>query len=191
MGFMNEPYTTYFGSGKAPECYDRPRASKVCAFLCSDGLPIAIHLSSPEKFWRNFVTAVGRADMIEDPRFKTGRDQQKNWHIVQEMLAPLFAKKTRTEWFDILVAAEVPVAPIYRLDEALEDPQVKHLGMLKTATHPERGEVRMMGFPVTLTATPMGPIAAPDTLGQHTDEVLGEIGCDAEEIARMRSEGLI
>ncbi len=191
MGFMNEPYTTYFGSGQAPECYDRPRASKVCAFLCSDGLPIAIHLSSPEKFWRNFVTAVGRADMIADPRFLTGRDQQKNWHIVQEMLAPIFATKTRREWFDILVAAEVPVAPIYRLDEALEDPQVRHLGMLKTATHPERGEVRMMGFPVTLNATPMGPVEAPDTLGQHTDEILGEIGCDAEEIAQMRSDGLI
>jgi crotonobetainyl-CoA:carnitine CoA-transferase CaiB-like acyl-CoA transferase len=191
MGFMNEPYTTYFGTGRAPGAYDRPRASKVCAFVCGDGLPIAIHLSSPEKFWRNFVTAAGKPEMIDDPRFRTGRDQQQNWHIVQSLLEPVFRTKTRQEWFDILVAAEVPVAPIYRLDEALEDPQVKHLGMLKTATHPERGEVKLMGFPVTLNDTPMGPVAAPDTLGEHTNEILGELGCSAEEIARMRDEGLV
>ena len=191
MGFMNEPYTTYFGSGKPPDAYERPRASKVCAFVCSDGLPIAIHLSSPEKFWRNFVTAAGKPEMIEDPRFRTGRDQQRNWHIVQEMLEPVFRTKTRREWFDTLVAAEVPVAPIYRLDEALKDPQVEHLGMLKTAIHPERGEVKLMGFPVTLNDTPMGPVKAPDTLGEHTDAILAEIGCSAEEIARMRADGLI
>jgi crotonobetainyl-CoA:carnitine CoA-transferase CaiB-like acyl-CoA transferase len=191
MGFMNEPYMTYFGTGRAPAARDRPRASKVWAFLCSDNLPIAIHLSSPQKFWRNFVTAVGKPELLDDPRFRTGRDQQRNWHIVQEILAPVFRTKTRAAWFDILVAADVPVAPIYRLDEALEDPQVKHLGMLKTATHPEKGEVRLMGFPVTLNDTPMGPVTAPDTLGEHTDEILGELGCTAAEIAQMRAEKLV
>ncbi len=191
MGFMNEPYMTYFGSGKPPEATDRPRASKVWAFICSDGLPIAIHLSSPAKFWRNFVTAVGKPELLDDPRFRTGRDQQKNWHVVQEILNPVFRARTRTEWFDILVAADVPAAPIYRLDEALEDPQVKHLGMHKVATHPEKGEVNLLGFPVTLTDTPMGPVNAPDTLGEHTDEILGELGCSTDEIARMRADKLI
>jgi crotonobetainyl-CoA:carnitine CoA-transferase CaiB-like acyl-CoA transferase len=191
MGFMNEPYTTYFGTGRAPDALDRPRASKVFAFVCSDALPIAIHLSSPPKFWRNFVTAAGKPEMIDDPRFRTGRDQQKNWHVVQAMLEPVFRTRTRQEWFDILVAAEVPVAPIYRLDEALDDPQVKHLGMVQTVTHPERGAVRLMGFPVTLSDTALGPITPPDTLGEHTEQVLGEIGCSAEEIARMRDDGLI
>jgi crotonobetainyl-CoA:carnitine CoA-transferase CaiB-like acyl-CoA transferase len=191
MGFMNEPYTSYFGAGRAPDAYERPRASKVCAFVCSDGLPIAIHLSSPVKFWRNFVTAAGKPEMIDDPRFLTGRDQQKNWHIVQSLLEPVFRTKTRQEWFDILVAADVPVAPIYRLDEALEDPQVKHLGMLQTATHPERGDVKLMGFPVTLNDTPLGPVTAPDTLGEHTAEILGEIGYSADDIVLMRGDGLI
>ena len=133
MGFMNEPFTTYFGAGKAPAAEDRPRMSKVFTALCSDEKPIAIHLSSPQKFWRAFVTAAGRADMIDDPRFRTGRDQQKNWHIVHEILRPIFRQKNRAEWFDIMVAAEVPVAPIYKLDEALADPQVQHLDMIKKA----------------------------------------------------------
>jgi crotonobetainyl-CoA:carnitine CoA-transferase CaiB-like acyl-CoA transferase len=191
MGFMNEPYTTYFGSGRAPDAYERPRLSKVCAFVCADGLPIAIHLSSPVKFWRAFVTAAGRADLIDDPRFRTGRDQQKNWETLKAILRPVFATKTRGEWLEIMVAAEVPVAPIYRLDEALEDPQVKHLGMLRHATHPERGDVRLMGFPVSLSETPLGPIKAPDTLGEHTNDILAEIGCTPDEIARMRDDKVI
>jgi crotonobetainyl-CoA:carnitine CoA-transferase CaiB-like acyl-CoA transferase len=63
--------------------------------------------------------------------------------------------------------------------------------MIETATHHEKGEMRLMGFPVTLNDTPMGPVRAPDTLGEHTDQILGEIGCTPEEIARMRAEKLI
>jgi len=191
MGFMNEPFMTYFGAGKAPAAEDRPRMSKVFTALCRDEKPIAIHLSSPQKFWRAFVTAAGRADMIEDSRFRTGRDQQKNWHIVHEILRPIFREKTRAEWFEIMVAAEVPVAPIYQLDEALADPQVQHLGMIRKVTHPEKGEVELVGFPVTLSETPLGPIKAPDTLGEHSDEILRELGYSAEDIARMRADKLI
>jgi crotonobetainyl-CoA:carnitine CoA-transferase CaiB-like acyl-CoA transferase len=191
MGFMNEPFMTYFGSGKAPKAEDRPRLSKVFTAVCSDNLPIAIHLSSPPKFWRNFVTAAGRADMIEDARFKTGRDQQKNWHIVHDLLRPIFRTKTRQEWFDILVAADVPVAPIYRLDEALADPQVQHLDMIKKAIHPVKGEVSLVGFPVSLSETPMGPVKAPDTLGENSDAILRELGYAEGDIARMRNDKLI
>ena len=191
MGFMNEPFMTYFGAGKAPAAEDRPRMSKVFTALCSDDLPIAIHLSSPQKFWRAFVTAAERADMIDDPRFRTGRDQQKNWHIVHEILRPIFRTKTRSEWFDILVKAEVPVAPIYRLDEALADPQVQHLDMIKKAVHPVKGEVSLVGFPVSLSETPLGPVKAPDMLGEHSDEILCELGFTTEDIARMRADKLI
>ena len=70
---------------------------------------------------------------------------------MHEILRPIFRQKTRAEWFEIMVAAEVPVAPIYKLDEALADPQVQHLGMIKKVMHPEQGEVSLVGFPVSLS----------------------------------------
>lgn len=189
MGFMHEPFASYFGSGKASDAFDRPRASQVYAFVCGDGRPIAIHLSSPVKFWEAFVTAAGHPEFIADPRFASHADRRRNHHLVQEGLAPAFRGRSRAEWMEILAAHEVPFAPIYKVDEALDDPQVRHLGMIHTAHHPEKGDVRLVGFPVTLNGTPLGPLTAPATLGEHTREVLAEIGCDADEIEEMRAAG--
>ena len=63
--------------------------------------------------------------------------------------------------------------------------------MIRKAIHPEKGEVSLVGFPVTLSGTPLGPIKAPDTLGEHSGQILQELGYSAEEIARMRAEKLI
>ena len=104
---------------------------------------------------------------------------------MHEILRPIFRQKARAEWFEIMVAAEVPVAPIYQLDEALADPQVQHLGMIQTATHPEKGEVSLVGFPVTLSETPLGPIT------EHSEEILRELGYSIEDVARMRADKLI
>ena len=191
MGFMNEPFATLFGSGKAPKASDRPRASQVYAFVCSDDLPIAIHLSSPTKFWRAFATATGRADLIDDPRLRTHRDRQKHWQWISDELAPIFRSKSRAAWVDILVAADVPAAPIYELDEALNDPQVRHLEMIKTTTHPQHGEVKVVGFPVQLSDTALGPVSAPPDLGEHTDQILAEAGFDSDEIRALHAGGVL
>jgi crotonobetainyl-CoA:carnitine CoA-transferase CaiB-like acyl-CoA transferase len=191
MGFMNEPYTTLFASGRSPDAFERPRASQVYAFTCSDGLPLAVHLSSPEKFWRAFATAVGHPEMIEDPRFLRHADRRKSWPLIDARLKPVFATKTRAEWMGILIAAEVPATPIYQLAEALEDPQVQHLGMIESATHPVRGKVDLVGFPVTLGETALGPVTAPATLGEHSDEILQELGYSAAEIAALRQDGAV
>jgi crotonobetainyl-CoA:carnitine CoA-transferase CaiB-like acyl-CoA transferase len=191
IGFMNEPFATLFGSGLAPAATDRPRASQVYAFLCADELPISIHLSSPPKFWQNLMRAVGREDMLADKRFDTHRNRQKHWTVIQAELAPIFRTKARAAWWEILVAEDVPAAPIYQLDEVLADEQVRHLDMIKTTTHPERGPVRVVGFPVTLNDTALGPISAPPTLGEHTNEILTEIGFGDDDILRMQSDGML
>ncbi len=191
MSFMNEPYAGLFATGKSSGSLERPRASGVFTFTCSDDKPIAIHLSSPTKFWKNFVTACGHSDMVEDPRFKGHEDRTKNHEIIQATLGPEFRKKTRSEWMRILDEADVPFAPIYTLAEAMDDPQARHLGMMQTAMHPERGKVNTLGYPVTLSDTPLGPVVAPAMLGEHTNQVLAEMGYSAKEIEQIREEGAL
>jgi crotonobetainyl-CoA:carnitine CoA-transferase CaiB-like acyl-CoA transferase len=176
IGIMNEPFSWLFGRGSAPKAFDRPRLSQVYAFVCGDALPIAIHLSSPQKFWRAFVTALGQAEMLDDPRLRTHRMRQDLWPEIHARLVPVMRSKTRAEWLEALVAADVPVAPIYALDEVIRDPQVQHLGMIQSVHHPERGERQVVGFPVNLSATPLGPISAPPLLGEHTGAILAELG---------------
>ena len=191
MAFMNEPYSGLFANGKVPDAFDRPRASGVFCFVCGDGKPIAIHLSSPNKFWESFAKAAGHPEMLEDPRFKQHSGRHQNSEVIRQTLVPEFAKKTRAEWALILEQADVPFAPIYELDEVIEDPQIKHIGMVQHATHPERGAVRVLGYPVKLSDTPLGPVTAPSTLGEHTDAILAEVGVDAAEIARLREAGVV
>ena len=191
MAFMNEPFAGFFASGRAPDAFDRPRASGVFCFVCCDGKPIAIHLSSPNKFWVSFATAAGHPELLDDPRLKAHSGRHQHAGFIQQTLAPEFAKKTRAQWTSILEAADVPFAPIYTLDEVVEDPQVRHLGMVQTSTHHERGEVRTLGYPVKLSDTPLGPVSAPSTLGEHTDAILEGLGLTAAQIAALRGDGVV
>ena len=191
MSFMNEPYAALFASGRAPDALDRPRASGVYTFICGDGKPLAIHLSSPFKFWKAFVTAAGHPEMVEDPRFRDHQDRITNHQAAHDMLAPAFGRKARDEWMAILEKADVPFAPIYTLDEVVRDPQVQHLGMVQTAVHPTRGKVQVLGYPISLSDTPLGPATAPAVLGEHSDEILAEVGYTAEEIRALRDQGVL
>jgi crotonobetainyl-CoA:carnitine CoA-transferase CaiB-like acyl-CoA transferase len=191
LALMHEPYAGFFATGKVVDNLERPKASAVFTFLCADGKPIAIHLSSPTKFWHNFARAAGHAGLIEDPRFKAHDDRRKNHAAIVEVMRPEFARRSRAEWMTILEQADVPFAPIYTLDEVVEDPQAKHLGVVQTATHPERGEVKSLCYPVSLSDTPLGPPRAPATLGEHTDRILAEAGYTASEIERLRASGAL
>jgi crotonobetainyl-CoA:carnitine CoA-transferase CaiB-like acyl-CoA transferase len=191
MSFLNQSYTSFLASGQVPDSTQRARESGVFAFLGSDGLPFVIQLSSPVKFWRAFVTAAGHPEMADDARFSTHEDRHGNWQLIHELLKPTFARKSRQEWLDILRAAEVPVAPIYRVDEAVEDPQVKHLGLVQQSSHPARGSFRVVGPGVRMSGTPLGPIVPPPLLGEHTEQVLAELGYGAQEIARLRADGAV
>ncbi len=101
--------------------------------------------------------------------------------------------KTRTsaEWIEVLNRAGCPCGPIYRMDEVFADPQVKHLGIVQPVEHATLGRLDLVGQAVTLSRTPSSLRTATPERGEHTDEVLGELGYDAAAIARLRQDGVV
>jgi crotonobetainyl-CoA:carnitine CoA-transferase CaiB-like acyl-CoA transferase len=166
--FSIEQYHRHFVTGDVPDPSDRGRVSQSFAFRCADGRLIAIHLSSPVKFWTGFVAAIERPDLAADARFAGRMDRVRNHEALESVLRPVFASRPREEWLRRLSAADVPHAPILGLNEALDDPQMRHLAMDRTLQHPTEGAVRTLRSPVFLDGErDDAGMTAPPTLDEH------------------------
>ena len=100
-------------------------------------------------------------------------------------------KKTATEWIEILNKAGVPCGPIYTIDKMFADPQVRHLGIAQTLNGGNRGDVAYVGQPIDLSRTPAAIVSHPPGLGEHTEEILRDLGLDAAEIADLRARQVV
>lgn len=171
LAFLGENAARYFEEGKIPRRKTRTATAQVYAFVAGDGKPFVVHLSSPPKFWEGLCRTAGHPEWIEDPRFKTKADRRKAYDLLHEGFQAVFSTKPRDHWLDALGAADVPSAPIYTLDEALDDPQVRHLGMVQTLPHPRLGSIKLVSGAVNLSGTPMAITSPAPNHGEHNDEI--------------------
>ncbi len=191
LGFLNAPATEALARGRAPGPYTRPRQSQTYAFLGSDGLPFAIHLSSPQKFWEGLCNAAGHPELIEDPRFKTRPDRRKNYDELNQTFAVIFREKPRAYWLERLEANDVPHTPVYNLLEVFQDPQIKHMGMEIKIERKDKPSIRTVKFPVEFSETKPAHPAPPPELGEHNEELLKTLGYDSKKIAEFKEKGVI
>jgi crotonobetainyl-CoA:carnitine CoA-transferase CaiB-like acyl-CoA transferase len=144
-----------------------------------------------QPMWERLCRGLGAEVLIEKPEYLTVEDRRVNRDALNEELSSYTATKTTGEWVDILNEAGVPCGPIYRLDETFADPQVEHLGIAWPVSHPRIGDIRLVGQPFQMSRA-KGEIRTPTPdAGEHTDDVLAELGYDADRIAALREAGAI
>ncbi len=177
-GFLASEISNFFQTGERGDPRVRARASQSFALPCADGKMITVHVSGSDKFTVGLLTAIGRLDLLDDARFKTRPDRVKNFDALEDFIQAEFRKRPRAEWEPILQEHDVPYAPVYTFEDMFADPHVQHLDLALSTTHPELGQVTTVAPAPKFSATPAAAHSAPPTVGQHTPEILAELGLD-------------
>jgi crotonobetainyl-CoA:carnitine CoA-transferase CaiB-like acyl-CoA transferase len=142
--FAVEPFAAFFALSETPTSSDRPRLAQAYILRTADRRLMAIHLSSLEKFWQGLTTAIGAQSLARDPRFSTRQARIENYEALGAELDGHFARRPLADWSERLGAHDVPFAPINPIDQVVEDPQVRHLGIVVPveAAHGGKAAVR-------------------------------------------------
>ena len=144
-----------------------------------------------QSFWVKLTKALGLERVADDPRFGSWLLRVQNNADLLPILEARFREKPRTEWLELLAAHDIPAAPVQPLLDFFEDPAVRHHDLVHEYEHPEVGRLRLVGQPIAFTETPTRDPGPPPTLGQHTDEVLCELGYTDAEIAALRARRVL
>jgi crotonobetainyl-CoA:carnitine CoA-transferase CaiB-like acyl-CoA transferase len=181
----------YFGSQERPERLgnDHGMVAPYGTFRTKDGyMNIA---AGNQAMWTRLAKTLGLEQLTNDERFLTVAERVKNLAELARLIEEKLAEKTNKEWEALLDEAGVANGPILHIDEVFQDPQVLHQEMLLEMDHPRAGKIKTLGFPVKLSQTPAQLKGPPPYMGQHTEEVLQELGYSPREVEIMRKEGVI
>jgi len=173
--FNLDSFTHYYSVDEVMGPLSRPVVSQSYTFECGDGKWIAIHLSSPTKFWDGLLEATGQQQLNNDPRFGERMARIKHQDELIEIFTPVFKTDSRDAWCAKLLRAEVPHSPAYDSNEALEDPQARHLQIKVHANHPEMGDFTTVRAPYSFDGAPELAVRPPPTLDEHGAEIRAEL----------------
>jgi formyl-CoA transferase len=168
---------------------DHPTGIPTGVFKTSDGhINIA---ASGQQMFKRLCEALGVPALVNDPRFVMAKDRSKNRKECNAELEKAMVKRPSAEWVAKLNEAGVPCGPIYNVKEMVEDAQVQHLGLATEVKHQALGTLKVQNLPVTLSRTPGVVRTAAPEAGEHSDEILGEIGYTAAQIAELRKDKVV
>jgi crotonobetainyl-CoA:carnitine CoA-transferase CaiB-like acyl-CoA transferase len=180
-----------YGGDPMPK-FDRSSSPNplVGTYKTSDGRFISLMMLQSDRFWGEFCTVVGRPDLIDDPRYADAGARFTNGKECVAELDALFASRPYAEWKETLQALTGVWAPVQMANELVDDPQVAANGYLGRVARADGTEFDLVANPVQMDLTPDTLTAAPDH-GEHTDEILQELGMDWDEIIAHKASGAV
>ncbi|BAT57969.1 formyl-coenzyme A transferase [Variibacter gotjawalensis] len=183
--------TRWLIDGKVPPQAgnDHPTSIPTGVFETKDGF---INIAAAGKImFKRLADAIGAPELFDNPDYKDDASRSANRHALNASIAEKTKHKTSAEWIELLNEAGVPTGPIYKMNDVFADPQVKHLGMAVDVEHPRLGKQTLVSQGMKLSRTPSSIRSATPEKGEHTDEILSEIGYDKAKIAGLRAKGIV
>lgn len=189
LSFGTEAMSHYLATGKPVPIYLRGANSQAYNLTCRDGKRIGLHMSSPDKFWHGLCRVIERPDWIA--RYATRADRIQHYEALAFELNDIFRTRDRDDWVRLLEREDIPFGPELELEDLEDNPQVRHLDVFHEVVHPRHGPIKAAYRPVRVDASRDIDFRPPPDLGEHTDEVLREIGLGDEDLDRLRAQGII
>jgi formyl-CoA transferase/CoA:oxalate CoA-transferase len=191
VSLLSRQGARYFATGDSPKPEGNVHASiaPYQTFLAKDGY-VNVAVGNNALFER-FCRALGLEDLLEDERYGDNTKRVKHRATLVASVQKRIAELPKDDVVRRLREVNVPVGPIYALAEVFADPAAKHLGLAREVEHPTAGKVKVTGFPLRMSRSAPGIRRHPPVLGEHTDEVLRELGFGAEDVAELRRDGAI
>ncbi len=191
LAFLPDPAAIFFDTGTRPVRAGNRNLNLTPAeaFRAKDGW-VQVVIMNPEQYVR-FARTLGDEGLATEPRFATNDSRLAHHDELKARVEAALSSATAAEWVQRLQAAQVAAGPIYEFDEVFEDPQVRHLGLVAEVDQPGYGRARMLAFPARASATPAAIRRPAPRLGEHTAEVLGELGLARDAIERLAAQGVV
>lgn len=183
--------SSYLLTGAVPQRLGNrhPNLAPYETFETADG-SVIVGVGS-ESLWRTFCPTTGLPQLASEPRFRTNADRVSNYAALRETLAPVIRSRDTAHWLALWESAAIPCGRVRSVGEALDSDQVAARGLLVEIEHPRAGRGRFVGSPIHLDDTTRSALRPPPALGQHSDEVLGELGYTPEDVSRLRQQAVV
>ena len=160
-------------------------------YMTKDGRKFRVNILQHDRYHPRLCRAIGREDLIEDPRFAIHEDRLANMTELYEILRDAFLTKTLEEWWPILNRERIAWGPEQTFSEVVSDPQARANDFFVPFDHPTHGRMEVAANPLNLSETPATVRLPAPEFSQHTEEVLLEVGYTWEDIAQLKEDGII